>query len=537
MKQRTLTTGQTNLVSRPDNHVPKNTFNLSNDNPTSFNIGELVPVYQEEILPGDSIRISPQCLTRFAPLVAPAYTRYTQRTEYFFVPYRIIWPDSDDFFFPPNAVAQPVPVSVPYLHGLNISAHSTGDYLNLPLGNIGEEINCLHVGAVNRIIYDWYVDENLDITHRFPYLVSGDNNSNVASFGASSFTYKQFLEGGVYKRQQDKDYFTSCIPWPQKGPVVTIPVIDGNVPVSVLDNSVNQKLKITGGVTTSGVTSLNSDVSGNLVNSTATSLYLDPNGSLGISAADMATHAGTIEELRKCVALQKFLEADARGGTRAVEGLQAHWGARQPDYRANRAEYLGRIVQNISIGEVLQTGESGTTPQGNMAGHGISIGSHSSGIHYSSTEYGVCIGITSVIPMTGYYQGLPRNFSRFDRLDYAWPELAHLGEQKVLNKEVYFSNNSAVDNAVFAYTSMYNEYRTSYSKATGDFRTSLDYWHGLRKFSALPAFNDQFQTVQNDVDQNRIFADVTPSDDHILCFFHHDVTCHRGLPLMVMPGF
>nr|WAE43845.1 MAG: major capsid protein [Microviridae sp.] len=527
MAQRILDTGNKALVERPVVNVPSNHFNLSHDVKLSCNIGQLIPCCTMEMLPGDRVDINTEALVRFQPMIAPIMHRLSIRSEWFFVPNRLLWPNWESFISPPIEGVAPPAVPMIQETDWSVTANSLGDYLGLPLGLYDETqkgVSALPFSAYQRVFYDWYRDENF-YPLQWQYAgecVDGNNGGNLDELDV------------IRIRNNDRDYFTSALPWAQKGVVVTIPLLNTPLNISTRDyNFVKSDFSTpsSGQAKFDGLTNVLQDYYGD-------PLQLEISNQIDVSDANEA--AGTIEQLRQAVALQKFLEADARGGTRYVELLWQHFEEYMEDYRAQRCEYIGNTVQPITISEVLNTTGTDSAPQGTMSGHGISVARHANGLFYHAKEHGFLMCIMSVIPVSGYYQGIPKMWSRYDRLDYAWPEFAHLGEQAILNKELFYdvaSTNPVTGNeGVWGYVPRYSEYRIQQNRVSGDFRTNLDYWHLARKFASLPALAKEFLQISQGADMDRIFAVIDPTVQHILAHWFHQLKFSRKLPKLVVPS-
>ncbi len=258
----------------------------------------------------------------------------------------------------------------------------------------------------------------------------------------------------------------------------------------------------------------------------------------GLYADGSEAESVSINNLRTSMKVQEWLEKLARGGSRYIEVIGSMFGVRGSDARLQRPEYIGGSKQPVIISEVLQTSESSTTPQGSMAGHGLSAG-RGKQFSYYTEEHGYIIGIASILPDTAYQQGVPRHFSRTDNLDYAWPTLAHLGEQEILNKELYYAGDGA-DEETFGYIPRYSEYRYVPSRVAGDFRENLAFWHLGRIFDSRPNLNKSFIKAQSDVSggiRNDIFAVEDPSSQKMWCHFFHQVHSRRKLPKYGTPQF
>ena len=505
-------------------HINSNTFDLSHDRKLSFRIGDLVPINIIEVIPGDKFNIQTSQMIRFAPLVAPIMHQSSVYTHYFFVPNRLLWSNWEDFITGgPDGTNNS---THPYLPLDDVQVGSLADYFGIPTdvsgGNIAE-VNALPFAAYNKIYNDYYRDENL-VTPLADALANGNNQ-------ASLFTTLQ-------KRAWQHDYFTSSLPWTQKGPEATIP-LGTTAPILFTPDGVknNQVTDLSGtilGATTSlGATSTSGDLYGNIAGNPR--LLMDNSDTL---TADLSqATASTIIDLRRAFKLQEFLEKNARGGSRYIETIMSHFGVKSSDARLQRPEFLGGNSAPMQISEVLQTtpatdnapgGE--TTPQGNMAGHGISVGG-SANINYKVEEHGFIIGIQSFLPKSAYQQGLPKLFSKSDKFDYYWPSFAHIGEQPIYNKEIYLQNEDE-DDEVFGYTPRYAEYKFINSSVHGEYRTTLDFWHMGRKFASKPSLNQDFIECDHD-EVSRIFA-VTQSEQ-LYCHVYNKVKATRKMPFFGSP--
>lgn len=501
------------LFSSIANKSPKkNKFDLSSENKLSMKIGDLVPILVKEILPGDSWQVTSEIMMRLSPMIAPVMHRMNVYTHYFFVPNRILWDEWEDFITGgEDGTSLPVPpqyqtdeITQPILQEKKLS-----DYLGFPTLVAAEPVNILFSAlpfrAYQTIFNEYYRDQNL--TDKIEVLKTGGLQPSADLVSHM---------GVMRQRAWEKDYFTSALPWTQRGPEVTIPI---NTTVdTVIDKAT--------GVGALGNPNLGtSSPSGTLVNSANVLQELELQGD-GAQA--------TINDLRRSVRLQEWLEKNARGGARYIEQLLSHWGRAPQDARLQRPEYLGGGKQPVTISEVLATVGGETAPQGEMAGHGISVG-NTNGFKKTFDEHGYVIGICSVLPTTAYYQGIPKHFQRVDKLDYAWPEFAQLGEQEIKNREIFFDGNNAGTNT-FGYTPRYSEYKYGISEVHGEFKSSLDFWHMGRKFASLPALNTAFVTVDpDDPELKRIFAVTDAATDDLYVQIYHDISALRALPYYGTP--
>lgn len=486
-----------------------NWFDLSHDFKFSTDLGRLTPTLVEEVLPGDVFNMQSETLIRFAPMVAPVMHTINVFTHYFFVPNRIIWPNWEKFISPD--LSKDVPPAWPHL---NLSAAqaeaSLSDYLGVPTGvaNIGP-VSALPYAAYQCIYNEYYRDQNLMAPVSFS-LVNGDNGGSNSDLIT------------LRRRSWNHDYFTSALPFAQKGPAVDIPIGTFD-DVSIYKYNASPPSGVDSWATSNDHAFVE-DTNVTAMPGGATENYLYAQTSDLTQAS-----ATTINDLRVAMRLQEWFEKAARGGSRYVEQLQVHWNVRSSDARLNRPEFLGGVRNPVIISEVLQTSQTGTTPQANMAGHGISA-APGKRIRYRAEEHGFIIGIMSVMPRSAYQQGLARKFTRESWEDYAWPTFAHLGEQAILNKEIYVDGADGLNDDVFGYIPRYSEYRYSPSRVSSFFRSSLSFWHLGRIFANRPLLNSAFVTMNNTSDSmNRIFA-VSSGVGKLWCHVYHNNKVYRKLP-------
>lgn len=543
MKQRILDTGNLDLVSRPGRNYPRSTFNLSHDVKDTWNVGNLVPVLSQEAFPGDIWHMSVEGLLRFQPLLAPVMHRCDLRFDYFFVADRIIGEYSasasliENILSPPAEGFNPPPAptnSTVWATNETAAFNTLSPHLDLPRSEFGiGEVTMWKHAAYCRIMFDWYYDQNftaepsfIDANKQFIPLVAGANNDPAVY---------DFL----YNRNYDCDYFTSALPWPQKGPDVIIPVFtDGsavNIPVGVIDPTKPTSFDtVFGGDIGTASPTLQTGAPNSALFTGPDPLRIDPNGGLGVNVAGAVS--GTMNDWRTAMAVQAFLENDSYG-TKYIETVAHQFGVQSSDARFQRSQYLGTSSEPIMFSEVLQTSAtaSGTTPQANMAGHGVTAHRKPLHEHFHCEEHGWIFCIASVLPKTSYGFGLGKEFTRHDRLDYPWPELANTGFQEILNREYFHSNQSPLDTQVWGYQPRYQELRTITNKVRNDFQASLSFWQMSAIPTSLRFLNESFIKCSPG-DSVQIFADVETEDTHLIAHIFHSINCERKIPKFGVPG-
>lgn len=516
----------------------RNVFDMSHERKFSCDMGNLVPIMCEEVVPGDTFKVKTELLLRISPLLAPVMHRVNVFTHYFFVPNRLIWDDWQTFITGGRDGTDST--TIPYVY-TTPTAKSLADYFGLPIGNL-LAVSVLPFRAYALIYNEWFRDQNLQTE----LVVSKDN--------AQDITTSMIL----MNRNWEKDYFTSCLPWPQRGPAVTIGVgttapvaITGSAsvsqtqrynPVGVLyPGGPEGDFKVTDWDNPTGTSSGPIHATGGITNPDpyhgkpidANEAARTLSGPISATGTADLTSAGavTINALRQAFQIQKWMERNARAGVRYVESILSHFGVRSSDARLQRPEFLGGGRSPVVISEVLQTSSSDvTSPQGNMAGHGYSA-LQSNQFTKSFEEHGFIIGLISILPRTAYQQGVSRMWSRGTRYDYYWPEFAHLGEQAVLQKEIHATGLVSHDDGVFGYQGRYDEYRRRESTVHGDFKTSLDFWHMGRIFATDPILNGQFVTADP---TKRINA--VPTENNCWVQLVNNVEAIRPIPKVGEPG-
>lgn len=509
------------IFTQVQHRKPKtNTFDLSHDRKMSFKMGELTPIHVQEIVPGDSIKMNTSQMLRFVPMVAPPMHRIKVYTHFFFVPSRILWDNFKNFMsgYQDDQITASTAV-FPYCNVEfdDLPEGMLGDYMGLPTAgttapNAQSEITVLPFYAYNKIYNDYYRDQNLVPALLPDKAVDGDNFGQI---------YDTIIEP-CQKRAWSHDYFTSALPFAQKGAEVTIPL--GNITEA---NFIDPSHQFPIGP---GQQNLNINLDGPADN--AMPLEAFATGGVGNAPVELQVGATTIIDLRRAYKLQEWQEVNARSGTRYTELLQAHFNIRAQDSRLQRPEFLGGSSANVTISEVLQTSSNASepTPQGNMAGHGISVGA-GTGFSYFAKEHGYIIGIMSVLPKTAYFQGIPRHYLKRDKFDFFWSQFQTIGEQAIQNKEIYVDLDNAVQDATFGYTPRYAEYKHMLSSVHGAMRSSLDFWHMARKFANQPNLNKSF--IEADP-TTRIFA-VT-QDEQMYAHIFHRIKAKRQMAYFGSPS-
>ena len=541
---------------------PVNKFDLSHDKMLTAQMGKLYPVLCQEMVPGDRFRVQSDMMCRTVPLVSPAFGSLKAYVHYFFVPNRLLWDQWEDFITGgETGEDRSVPPYVSYADLIrdtstrsgvtdNVGLNALWDYFGLPIGkdqgssNINPTpISLLPFKAYRLIYNEYYRDQNVD--PELPVNVSESGRQFLSSTGLFSFD----THYTIYRRRWLKDYFTSALPTPQRGPDVMLP-IQGQANVQL---DPDWQATAAGSRTTPTFRDLDYQASGEELtqpgmlygsasggqtrysfgadkpDGLAHHLVYDPNGSL---SADLASAtAVTINDLRRAIALQKFYEISARAGSRYKEMIMGHFHVTPSDARLDRPEYLGGGVSTINITEVPQTSATGdTSPQGNLAGKGFGIG-RSNRSSFFAEEHGWLIGILSIIPDAIYFQGVNKMWNRLNQEDYYWPSFAHLGEQPIQKSELICDPTENSWSKLFGYAPRYAEYKYSPNTIHGEFRTTLANWTFARKLSA-GNLNSDFLSVP---DINNPYAVQDDSDKYLIWISHH-IDALRPMPYYGTPS-
>lgn len=538
--------------------LSRSTFDRSSSVKTSFNAGDIVPFFLEEVLPGDTFNVKSSKVVRMQTLLTPMMDNVYLDTYYFFVPNRLVWQHWKEFngentesAWIPETTYEVPQITSPA--GTGWAVGTIADYFGIPTGIPNLSVSALPFRAYALVMNEWFRDQNL----QDPLVVPLDD-ATVAGVNTGTFVSDVAKGGKPYIAAKYHDYFTSCLPAPQKGPDVLIPsATAGEYPVVPRSNVVPSNL-LDGTTYTAKIYKAGSDanatragigfyVSDDLQTGTQTNGLIST-GSRNTEATPVINNlwavasgglGATINQLRLAFQVQKLYERDARGGSRYIEILKSHFGVTSPDARLQRPEYLGGNRVPININQVIQQSatQSGTTPQGTVVGMSQTTDSHSDFIK-SFTEHGFILGVMCARYDHTYQQGLERFWSRKDRFDYYWPVFANIGEQAVKNKEIYAQGN-AEDDEVFGYNEAWADYRYKPNRVTGEMRSayaqSLDVWHLADDYSSRPSLSDSWiredkanidrvLVVQSSV-SNQFFADI---------FVQNRAT--RPMPVYSVPG-
>lgn len=558
--------------SIPVKRLKKTAFDLSHHNKFTCGFGQLVPFLWEPVIPGDTFKVRTESFVRMLALNAPIMHNVNVTTHYFFVPYRLLWKNWENFFTEPDAKDKQGNLYVkptfkcttanfsnvpPY----NILAKGQlADYLNLHIGSqsggyVGDPVDISGISqfpfrAYFRIWYEWYRDQNLqqfDFDSIEDYFESIDSEIDINDVNSD-------LEIFVLRnRSFRKDEFTSALPDPQIGQQVSLPLAgeaslegEGHVylkalphdPDAIIPDNLGEGYPVKWLFTREDNTSWHPAIQGVYNEDDGSSVLTNPlvdNSEVSVDLSGVT--ATTVEDLRLAVRVQTFLERIARSGRRYIERILGEFGVRSSDARLQRSEYLGGGVTPIIVSEVVQTGAtgSGSTPQANLAGKGVSLGNKNN-FRYYVKEFGIIMGIFSITPESSYQQGMSQHWFKNDMLDYYHPDFAHLGEQEIKNYQIYAGTSQ--DNEVFGYTPRYAEYKYHSSEVHGEFLDTLSFWHAGRIFEDLPQLNEDFVRIPDDEGGqglNRIFADTASTQNFVVELFI-DEKAVRPMPKFGVPS-
>lgn len=544
----------------------RNTFDLTNDWKTDAKFGVLEPVFICDVVPGDRFTIQDELLVRFDALIAPILHNVNVYVHYFFVPNRLLWDDWEEFITGgPDGSSELVPPAIMPDSDWAVDyfqEHGLFDFLGVqPLDSTVQDcdpISILPFKAYTKIFNDYYRDQNLtdevDIRTDFGGVVDPSVEDEVDMMDdISKLRYRAW----------EKDYFTSALPWTQRGAQMSIPFNVDPIPVSgdsviypsyfdqsERDIQIAKNSEVLGSGTTPNIFANNSNRPGVDPDQNSRLLWIDELGSNNqfftiegassvvtkdpLSAKGTVDGAPTINDLRVAMRIQEWMEMNAVGGSRYIEQIYAHFGVKSSDSRLQRAEYLGGGKVPVVISEVEQTSSTDTeSPQGNLAGQAISVGKSIKFKKYFE-EHGWILGIMSIMPRASYSQGVPRMFTRQTKFDFFWPKFAHLGEQPIYNQEL-FLHQTARGKGTFGYTPRYSEYKFYPSTVHGALRSTKSFWHLSRMFNEQPNLNEAFVYLNSDTSSalDRIFA-VTGSWPLTVEIFHK-IWAKRPMPRFGTP--
>jgi hypothetical protein len=490
------------------NKPRSNSFDLSHEKKLSLNMGELIPILVQEVIPGDRFRVNTEMLMRLAPMLAPMMHRVNVFTHFFFVPNRLVYSNWESFITGGHdGLEAPGFPTLNYNNTIKsyFEEGNLADYMGIVTSGAAAithpvTINALPFRAYHLIYNEYYRDQTI----QSPVGVTKLDSVDAA---------EEAVLHSMRKRCWEKDYFTSALNQTQRGAQV-------NIPGTPTYEATSKVYTSGGSAPTAGAVSAAGDSD------------LQTVGGVDSRIENIDEINISIQNLRRATRLQEWLERNNLAGGRYIEQILAHFGVMSSDSRLQRPEYLGGGKSPIVVSEVVSTVKEATNPQGNMSGHGLAVGNHH-GFNKSFEEHGFIIGICSVLPRTSYCQGIPRMYSKVDKYDYFWPEFANIGEQIIYGKEIYYDGTDGNHDAIFGYTPRYAEYKQNQDSVHGAFRSSLDFYHMGRLFASFPTLSTAFVEA-NPTD--RVFAVEDENEtDKLWLQLYHDIKAIRPMPVYGTP--